>query len=145
MLHISKSTTCRNRHYFIFSNNLKPNLTKRFSVKKQKKSEWVKREHLCVFSQSSWNPLWLDHLLACLLWHILLPLRFFLVKLDFQVGAGRESELPEVGLQVNRLFSPRFFSPCPSLLRSTWQVRLPLSPPHETANNRSFLEITWYL
>lgn len=44
-------------------------------------------------------------------------LRFFLVKLDFQVGAGsRVSELPEVGLQVSRLFSSRYFFFCPSAL-----------------------------
>lgn len=40
------------------------------------------------------------------------------MKLDFQVGAGNnKSELPEVGLQVSRLFlAPLLFSPpCPSL------------------------------
>lgn len=55
-----------------------------------------------------------------------LPPRFFLVKLDFQVGAGnRESELPEVGLQVSRLFFFFFFFLPPSPLVSS---RLP--SPH---------------
>lgn len=60
-----------------------------------------------------------------------LPPWFFLVKLDFQVGAGnRESELPEVGLQVSRLF---FFLPSHPLCLSPSRS-LPLSlcllPPH---------------
>lgn len=53
----------------------------------------------------------------------LLPLRFFLVKLDFQVGAGnRVRRVPEVGLQVSQLFSPRVF------------FSLPLSPPPAQVN-----------
>lgn len=72
----------------------------------------------------------LDHLLVCLLWHILLPPRFFLVKLDFQVGAGNnESEVPEVGLQVSRLFLAPLLFPLPA----------PLSLPLHLAGDTAFV------
>lgn len=55
------------------------------------------------------------------------------MKLDFQVGAGNnESELPEVGLQVSRLFSRPasfFFPPLPA----------PLSLPLHLAGDTAFV------
>lgn len=53
------------------------------------------------------------------------------MKLDFQVGAGNnESELPEAGLQVSRLFSrPASFFPLPA----------PLSLPLHLAGDTAFV------